>query len=79
MNDVFKQHYQAKLKDKLEAPVQKGATAGTLTVTIAGDTLGYLDGQTHDTVTLKTTKQVARDNVFKLIFHGVGEWVGSLF
>jgi D-alanyl-D-alanine carboxypeptidase (penicillin-binding protein 5/6) len=71
--------YTARLKDKLEAPVQKAATAGTLTVSAKGDTLGYLNGQTSETVSLTTTKGVKRANFFALIFHGVGEWFSNLF
>ena len=71
--------YVAKLKDKLEAPVAKGAVAGTMTVSVAGDSFGYLDAQKKDVVELKTAKQVDRSNIFKLIADGVGEWFGGLF
>ncbi|WP_461214026.1 serine hydrolase [Lacticaseibacillus sp. GG6-2] len=71
--------YTAKLKNKLEAPVQKDATAGTLTVSVNGENLGYLNGRSNEAIALKTTQQVDRKNVFALIFDGVGEWIGSLF
>lgn len=77
-NDLEYQ-YTARLKDKLEAPVQKAATAGTLTVTTKGDDLGYLNGNTNESVTLTTTKGVKRANFFALIFHGIGEWFSNLF
>ncbi len=69
--------YAAKLKGQLEAPVQRNATAGTLTISVPGNQ-GNLAGK-PTTVTLTTAKQVKRSNVFKLIFTGVGEWVRSLF
>ncbi|WP_125708692.1 serine hydrolase [Lacticaseibacillus porcinae] len=71
--------YIAHLQNKLEAPVQKSATAGTLTVSAKGDDLGYLTGQASESVTLTTTKGVKRANLFALIIHGVSEWFNSLF
>ncbi|WP_390409032.1 serine hydrolase [Lacticaseibacillus jixiensis] len=71
--------YTAHLKQTLEAPVQKNAKAGSLTVGTANDTLGYLNDKPSKSVTLVTAKQVKRNNTFKLILHGIGEWFSSLF
>lgn len=77
--DTLDYHYTARLQNKLEAPVQKGATAGTLTVAAKGDQLGYLNGKPSESVALVTTKGVKRANFFALIFQGVKEWFHNLF
>ncbi|MFD1484960.1 serine hydrolase [Lacticaseibacillus baoqingensis] len=69
--------YQGQTKRVL-APIAKAHAVGTLTVAAKDDPLGYLNGQTAQTVTIKTAQTVKKANVFVLIMRGVGEYFGDL-
>ncbi|WP_179396192.1 serine hydrolase [Lacticaseibacillus absianus] len=73
--------YTAKkgMKTRIEAPVKAATTVGTVTFAAKGDTLGYLNGTTSETVNVKTTKAVDKANFFVLLFRGIGEFFSNLF
>ncbi|WP_244244722.1 serine hydrolase [Marinilactibacillus kalidii] len=59
----------------LEAPVEKGQSVGTLTLSYEGDDLGFLDGSDHQTIPVVTSKAVERAGFFSV----AGTWISEFF
>lgn len=58
-------------KDGLQAPLSKGQSVGTLTLSIKGQDLAYLDGATSLNVKAKTTSEVKKANIFVIGWRAV--------
>ncbi len=66
------------VKKTVAAPVKKGTTVGDVTVSVKGDTLGYVDGS-ETGVKVATTKTVEKAGFFRLLFRGIGNFFSNLF
>ncbi len=66
-------------KNELEAPVKKGTTVAGLTITVKGDTLGYVNGGKTETASVKLAHGTAKANFFVLLFRGIGDFFSNLF
>lgn len=66
-------------KDKeLEAPVKKGASLGSATVSLAEDTLGYVDDTNHASE-IVVDKSVAKANFFVILGRNIKNFFTNLF
>ncbi len=66
-------------KKTVTAPLKSGTTVGKVSVSVKGDTLGYVDGTDQAAVSVKTTKTVEKAGFFRLLFRGIGNFFSNLF
>lgn len=63
----------------IEAPIEKGTKVGSVAVTMEGDELGYLNGETSENVEVAAAKTVEKANIFVRAGRAVGEFFGNVW
>ena len=56
---------------KLVAPVSKGKTIGAASISLKGDQLGFVDGKSATSVSVKTATKVKKANIFVRMWRGL--------
>lgn len=65
--------------DQVAAPVNKGMKVGTATITLADDSLGYLEDNKEPTTDIITAKSVEKANIFVIGWRHVTDFFSNLF